>query len=98
MLKKLPQKGEQNRLLKVTEVIPHALCTSVNEVVVHGMPSERVLIEGDIVGLDFGVYYRGFFGDATITLPVGKVAEKAAKLIAVTEQSLYSRYRASERR
>ncbi|MGD0022599.1 MAG: type I methionyl aminopeptidase [Smithellaceae bacterium] len=68
---------------------PHALCTSVNEVVVHGIPSERVLIEGDIIGLDFGVYYRGFFGDATITLPVGKVAEKAAKLIAVTEQSLY---------
>lgn len=68
---------------------PHALCTSVNEVVVHGIPSERVLIEGDIIGLDFGVYYRGFFGDATITLPVGKVSEKAAKLIAVTEQSLY---------
>jgi methionyl aminopeptidase len=68
---------------------PHSLCTSINEVVVHGMPSERVLIEGDIIGLDFGVYYRGFFGDATITLPVGKVAEKAAKLIGVTEQSLY---------
>jgi methionyl aminopeptidase len=68
---------------------PHALCTSINEVVVHGMPSERVLVEGDIIGLDFGVYYRGFFGDATITLPVGKVSEKALRLIKVTENSLY---------
>ncbi|OGP67817.1 MAG: type I methionyl aminopeptidase [Deltaproteobacteria bacterium RBG_16_44_11] len=68
---------------------PHALCTSINEVVVHGMPSERVLVEGDIIGLDFGVCYRGFFGDATITLPVGKVSEKALKLIEVTEKSLY---------
>jgi methionyl aminopeptidase len=68
---------------------PHALCTSINEVVVHGMPSDRVLVEGDIIGLDFGVYYRGFFGDATITLPVGKIAEKALRLIEVTEKSLY---------
>jgi methionyl aminopeptidase len=69
---------------------PHSLCTSINEVVVHGMPSERILVEGDIIGLDFGVYYRGFFGDATITLPVGKVAQKASRLIQVTEQSLYT--------
>ena len=69
---------------------PHSLCTSINEVVVHGMPSERILVEGDIIGLDFGVYYRGFFGDATITLPVGKVTEKASRLIQVTEQSLYT--------
>jgi methionyl aminopeptidase len=48
-----------------------------------------VLVEGDIIGLDFGVYYRGFFGDATITLPVGKVSEKALRLIKVTENSLY---------
>jgi methionyl aminopeptidase len=54
------------------------------------MPSDRVLMEGDIVGLDFGVYYQGFFGDATITLPVGKVAEKALRLIQVTKQSLYA--------
>lgn len=69
---------------------PHSLCTSINEVVVHGMPSERILVEGDIIGLDFGVYYSGFFGDATITLPVGKVAQKASRLIQVTEQSLYT--------
>jgi methionyl aminopeptidase len=54
------------------------------------MPSERVLEEGDIVGLDFGVCYNGFFGDATITLPVGKVTQKALRLMEVTEQSLYA--------
>jgi methionyl aminopeptidase len=69
---------------------PHSLCVSINEVVVHGMPSDRILTEGDIVGLDFGVYYQGFFGDATITLPVGKVTEKALRLMQVTEQSLYA--------
>jgi methionyl aminopeptidase len=69
---------------------PHSLCISINEVVVHGMPSERLLEEGDIVGLDFGIYYKGFFGDATITLPVGKVAQKALRLMQVTEQSLYA--------
>jgi methionyl aminopeptidase len=68
---------------------PYSLCTSVNEEVVHGMPSARILKEGDIVGLDFGVYYKGFFGDATITLPVGEIALSALKLLEVTEQSLY---------
>ncbi len=69
---------------------PHSLCISINEVVVHGMPSERVLMEGDIVGLDFGVCYQGFYGDATITLPVGRVTDRALKLMQVTEQSLYA--------
>lgn len=69
---------------------PYALCVSINEVVVHGMPSERILDEGDIVGLDFGVYYQGFFGDAAITLPLGKVTDKALKLMTVTEESLYA--------
>ncbi len=69
---------------------PHALCTSINEVVVHGMPSERVLVEGDIIGLDFGVYYQGFYGDSAITLPVGRTSKQAARLMQVTEQSLYS--------
>jgi len=69
---------------------PHSLCASVNEEVVHGMPSGRVLKEGDIVGLDFGVLYQGFYGDAAITLPVGRVSEEAARLIRVTEESLYA--------
>ena len=68
---------------------PYALCVSVNEQVVHGMPSDRILEEGDIVGFDFGIYYNGFFGDAAVTLPVGKISSSAAKLIEVTEKSLY---------
>jgi methionyl aminopeptidase len=69
---------------------PYSLCTSINEEVVHGMPSEqRALKEGDIVGLDFGVYYKGFFGYATVTLPVGRIASNTQKLIEVTERSLY---------
>jgi methionyl aminopeptidase len=69
---------------------PYSLCASINEEVVHGMPSTRALSEGDIIGLDFGVLYKGFYGDATITLPVGKVSQSAMKLMDVTEQSLYA--------
>ena len=72
---------------------PYALCASVNEEVVHGMPSKRVLMEGDIIGLDFGVYYQGFYGDSAITLPVGRVNAGAARLMEVTEKSLYEAIR-----
>ena len=68
---------------------PFSLCCSVNEQVVHGMPSARVLTPGDIVSLDFGVLYGGFYGDAAITLPVGQVSEVAKRLIKATEESLY---------
>ena len=68
---------------------PFSLCCSVNEQVVHGMPSARVLVPGDIVSLDFGVLYGGFYGDAAVTLPVGKVSENAERLMKVTEESLY---------
>lgn len=68
---------------------PYSLCCSVNEQVVHGMPSGRVLKSGDIVSLDFGVVYGGFYGDAAITVPVGVVSAEAAKLVKVTEESLY---------
>lgn len=68
---------------------PFSLCCSVNEQVVHGMPSSRVLVPGDIVSLDFGVLYGGFYGDAAVTLPVGKVSETAERLMKVTEESLY---------
>ena len=72
---------------------PYALCASINEEVVHGMPSKRVLLEGDIIGLDFGVYYQGFYGDSAITLPVGRVNAGAARLMEVTEKSLYEAIR-----
>jgi methionyl aminopeptidase len=68
---------------------PFALCTSVNGEVVHGMPSERPLIAGDIVSLDYGVNYQGYFGDAAITVPVGSVSAEAQRLMKVTEEGLY---------
>jgi methionyl aminopeptidase len=68
---------------------PFALCTSVNSEVVHGMPSSRVLRSGDIISLDFGAYYQGYYGDAAITVPVGDIDEKARLLLETTEQSLY---------
>lgn len=67
---------------------PASVCTSVNEQVVHGIPSQSVLREGDIISLDIGVYFKGFYGDAAVTLPVGKIDRKAAKLLSVTEKAL----------
>ncbi len=67
----------------------HSLCTSVNNVVVHGIPSERVLEEGDILSLDFGIYYQGYYGDAALTVPVSRISEAARNLMRVTEESLY---------
>ena len=69
---------------------PFALCASVNEEVVHGIPSrERILREGDIVSLDFGVIHRDYYGDAAITVPVGEVDEQSRSLIRETEEALY---------
>ena len=68
---------------------PAALCTSVNEEVVHGIPSSRVLKEGDILSLDFGAIYDGFYGDAAITLPIGSISTEAEQLLRVTEEALY---------
>ena len=62
---------------------PAALCTSVNEEVVHGIPSGRILKEGDIVSLDFGVIFEDYFGDAAITLPVGRISPEAEELLRV---------------
>jgi len=67
---------------------PASLCTSINEEVVHGIPSGRELKEGDIISLDFGVLYQGFYGDAAVTCPVGRVGEAARDLIDTAEQAL----------
>jgi len=67
---------------------PFSLCTSVNDEVVHGLPSDRVLVEGDIVSLDFGVFQAGYYGDAAITVPVGKITANAARLMQTTESGL----------
>ncbi len=61
----------------------------MNEQVVHGFATQRTLISGDIVSLDFGVLYNGFYGDSAITVPVGEISEAAARLIKATEESLY---------
>ena len=68
---------------------PFSLCTSVNFEVVHGLPSDRVLVEGDIISLDFGVYYKGYYGDAAVTVPVGNVSPEAARLMEITQEGLY---------
>lgn len=68
---------------------PHALCTSINAEVVHGMPSERRLKDGDIISIDFGVDYKGYYGDAAVTVPVGAVSDDAMRLMKITEESLY---------
>ena len=68
---------------------PYALCCSVNEEVVHGFPSQRLLKEGDIVSFDMGVVYEGFYGDAARTYPVGVVSPEAEELLRVTRECLF---------
>jgi len=69
---------------------PGSLCVSLNEQVVHGIPSRKVILaEGDIVSIDFGVRYQGFYGDAAITLAIGEIDAAKANLLKVTQESLY---------
>jgi methionyl aminopeptidase len=67
---------------------PATLCASVNEQVVHGIPGNRALVEGDIISLDMGVRLNGFFGDSAVTVPVGRVAPEVARLLLVTREAL----------
>lgn len=69
----------------------HSLCVSINNEIVHGIPSaKRRLREGDIVGLDFGVCYQGYFGDAARTIAIGNVSEGARRLMKITRDALYA--------
>jgi methionyl aminopeptidase len=68
---------------------PYILCCSLNEVIVHGFPSTRKLVEGDILSIDMGVQHKGFFGDSARTFAVGVVSNEAARLMDVTGKSLY---------
>ena len=69
---------------------PGSLCVSLNEQVVHGIPSKKVILaEGDIVSIDFGVLYKGFYGDAAVTLAIGEIDAAKTNLIKVTRESLY---------
>ena len=67
---------------------PATLCASVNEQVVHGIPSKRSLNEGDIVSLDMGVKLNGFFGDSAVTVGVGRVSDDVARLLRITQEAL----------
>ena len=67
---------------------PAVLCVSVNDEIVHGVPGERELVEGDIVSLDFGVQTRGFHGDSALTIPVGEISQEARELVSTTSESL----------
>ena len=69
---------------------PAASCISINEVVIHGIPDEREIKEGDLVGIDVGVKYHGFFSDAAYTFGIGKLKEEAKKLLNVTKTALYN--------
>lgn len=69
---------------------PNSLCCSPNNQVVHGLATKNQLKSGDILSLDFGVIFDGFYGDAAVTLPVGDISDEARQLISVTEESLYS--------
>lgn len=68
---------------------PGSLCTSINEEVVHGIPGDRILKEGDIISIDCGVFYEGFHSDAARTFAVGHISEEAKRLIDITEKSFY---------
>ncbi|HPB39495.1 MAG TPA: M24 family metallopeptidase, partial [Flexilinea sp.] len=69
---------------------PASTCVSVNDVLVHGIPSKKIVLhEGDIVSVDCGTTYKGFVADSAFTIGVGKVSEEAQKLMEVTENSLY---------
>jgi methionyl aminopeptidase len=96
ILKELDKKAEQiTRQYKAIPAFkgyngfPASLCASVNEEVVHGIPGNRALKNGDIVGLDFGVIYQNFYADAAITVAVGQVDPEVGRLIRITEEALF---------
>lgn len=68
---------------------PGAICTSLNEVIIHGTPNDTVLKDGDILGIDIGSEIDGWYGDAAITMPIGKISEEDEQLIACAKDALY---------
>src|SRR5204863_5638261 len=68
---------------------PATVCASINEQVVHGIPSARPLVKGDVVSIDMGAVLEGYFGDCAVTVPVGNIEPATAELLRVTEESLF---------
>jgi methionyl aminopeptidase len=83
----IEEKGAKSAFYKYRG-FPSHICTSINEEVVHGIPSKRVLKEGDIISIDIGVVYDGYFGDVAATFSVNGIDERKKKLIKVTEEAL----------
>ena len=81
-------KHEAKPAFKGYDDFPYSLCVSVNEEIVHGLPSERILKEGDVIGLDLGVLYKGYNSDMAITVAVGEISFEAKRLIMVTKKAL----------
>jgi methionyl aminopeptidase len=80
-------KGKENNEPNAP-AFPASICASVNEEIVHGIPSSRRLKEGDLLKIDVGAYYKGYHGDSAITFPVGRVSKEASELIRVTQECL----------
>jgi methionyl aminopeptidase len=85
---KLVRDGGAEPAFKGFRGYPSTLCASINDQVVHGIPSTRAVSEGDIISLDMGVKLNGFYGDSAVTVPVGKVSDEAAALLRVTQEAL----------
>ena len=88
LAERLVREGGAEPAFKGYRGFPATLCASVNEQVVHGFPSARKLVEGDILSVDLGAKLDGYFGDSAVTVPVGKVSAEAARLLEVTAQAL----------
>ena len=85
---RLVREGGAEPAFKGYRGYPATLCASVNEQVVHGIPSDRRMVEGDILSLDMGVKLNGFYGDSAVTVAVGRIGEDARRLLTVTEEAL----------
>jgi len=86
---KIKKAGNVKAAFKGYNGFPYCLCVSINDEVVHGMPSERQLRENDIVSIDFGLLYEGYYGDVAMTYAVGGISKAARKLLEVTEKALH---------
>ena len=82
-------KADAKPAFKGYQGFPATVCASINEQVVHGIPNEKPLEEGDILSLDVGVQLDGYFGDRAITVPVGRINSEAQQLLETTEEALY---------
>lgn len=84
------------RPTRSTPPFPGTICASVNNEICHGIPDDRVLAEGDIIGVDIGLRLRGWCGDSCVTYPVGKISPEARRLLTVAEEALYVGIRAAQ--